>query len=64
MSIHGGKLNYRKGYNHRATNEKVVGEGVRPPAPVPRNILVDPLKGPPMTPIKDPAARPGHGQEG
>ena len=48
------------GYNHKNTNEKVVGVGVRPPKPVPSNILVRPLRSPPMIPIKDAAARPGY----
>lgn len=54
----GGRLYSRKSYTHRGTNETVVGEGVKPPATVPRNILVNPLKGPPMEPIKDADARP------
>ena len=38
---------------HMGTNERVVGIGSKPPAPVPRNILVKPLKSPPMELIKD-----------
>lgn len=41
------------GYRHKNTSDKVVGVGVRPPKPVPTNILIRPLKGPPMVPIKD-----------
>jgi hypothetical protein len=59
VTMTGGRLNYRKSYNHRDTTEAVVGTGSKPPAVIPRNLLVDPLKGPPMEPIKDVDARPG-----
>jgi len=41
-----------KGTAHRPTSERVVGEDAKPKAKVPRNILVDPLRTPPMEPIK------------
>lgn len=44
--------NGRKEYAHKATNEKVVGEGTKPPARVPAGLNVRPLQGPRMEPIK------------
>lgn len=49
----GGSLRHRTGYEHKSTNEKVVGAGTKPAAPVPYNILVRPLRSPPMEPVKD-----------
>jgi hypothetical protein len=44
---------HQKGYAHMQPNEKSLGPGAPIPAKVPSNILVRPLQGPPMVPIKD-----------
>lgn len=56
-------MRYDRAHDHRGATETVVGPGSQPPARVPRNILVEPLKTPPMAPIKDGTARPGLDQE-
>lgn len=42
-----------QGYKHKAPNEKAVGPSSSPPPPVPTNLLVRPLRSPPMERVKD-----------